>query len=820
MLRHIGSLAAAAVILLLAARSLTGFHPGRSGLRPGDAGAATASKPFSDTLLSPSAASRFWQIGYELSQRPDLTPAQGDQAIILLVAAKSLDPQIAGIEPLLIELATQHSAKNYSQHVLLWLQSYMGVVRSPATPADAAANVPVDYRLVKKAIQYLLDRCPSANERRKLLEDMVTRVGNRNPAVDSELATMLGLLTLEQGDRKAAKFYFVQAYRKSKYNTTAFAKLGELAPEELTPAVYLEHLRLVIRRNPMDMEAALTYAQYSARLQLHDIAVGAFAYCADLFRYEYSGQPLPARIYLPWAIAAYNSTGQQAVSLQIADTVRQSGRFDILLEAIAGRTAARLGRNQESQQIFARAELNALQSLQSQEGRLITTGAGEASADQTSKQLAWFYCFAQPDPTKALDWANRSYSADPNSQVCISMLTYALAMTGQWDLVQKVAGFGAANQITEVALAQLQMTQGKRDEARKMLRSAIARDPGSLPAERAKGLLAGLGDKYTDPDAGATAAILTRAFGPTLVPQFTPPGQMIEARLSVPNTEFAYGLDIPATVTVLNKSREPLVITDRSLFTGRIRIDVHTSGYLNESVSNVISQTLGTQVEVPPGGSIMAPVCLSTGELRRLLIDHPQAAVKMEFSLYLDPVEALGSAVQCKLTDLKPAVCVVNRPGVSIDGGYMRSRFNAISSGQESEKAFTAQLFAGLVNEQAKAAKMGINFPYPYSYADWMKDMLRSAFASESGLMLSPKPDDWPVKVLTMADMLLLKLDQDLATLAARNLSDPKWPVRLMTLYLLSTNGGGGFDKMLDWVVQNETDDLVRGMAIALRPAK
>jgi tetratricopeptide (TPR) repeat protein len=806
MLRAIWSHAAAAMILLLAVRGFAGTaSPDQSPSKP------TSPQQPSDVLISPSAASRFWQIGRELSQLPDITESQADQAIIMLVAAKNLDPQIPGVEPVLIELAAEHTSKNYAQHVLLWLQSYVGPAQAPGAPGAA-----LDYRVVKKAIQYALDRCQSPDERRKLLENLVTRIGNRNPAVDSELATMLGLLMLDQGDREAAKFYFLQAYRKNKYDTTAFAKLRELAPGELSAVMYLEQLRLAVRQNPMDLDAALALARYAERLQLHDLAVRVYLYCADLSRYLHPNQPWPPRLYLPWAIAAYNSSGQQSVSTRIAEIVRQSGRFDIILEAVAGRAAAKLGKAQESKQILAQAEQKALQLLKTQDSHLLPDGPG-SPIDQGPRQMAWFYCFAQENPTKALDWSNRCYSADSGSQVSISLLAYALAMTGQWDLVRQAVHLDSEhpNQITLVALAQFQIVQGNREQAVKTLRSAIARDPSSFPAEKARKLLLSLGEKYTGPDMSTTLAILTRTFESTLVPRFIPPSQMLEAQLTLPRIEFAYGQEIIGSVAVLNKSPEPLVITDKSFFTGRIRIDARTNGCLTRSFPNLISRTLGTQLEVPPGGSVTASVCLSTGDLRRLLLDHPQATMGLEFTLYLDPNEADGGAIQCKFPDVKPAVCIVSRPGVDIDGAYMRSRFNAISSGRESQKAFTAQLFVGLINEQAMMAKQGTI--YPYRYADWMKDMLRAAFVSESGLLLGPGPDEWPVKVHAMADMLSLKLDQELATIAARNLSDPKWPVRLMTLCLLSANGGAGFDKMLDWVAQTDTNVLVRGMTTALR---
>jgi tetratricopeptide (TPR) repeat protein len=786
-------------ILLLVARAHAGLGPGPDGARTmsPDAGLPkppTHSKRPFDALTSPSAASQFWWVGYELSQSPDISGSQADAAIILLVAAKSLNPQITGVEPLLIQLAT-HSAKDYSQHVLLWLQSYV----------DANA----DYDIVKMGIQYLLNRLGSLDAQRKLLEDLINKIGNRNVVVDSDLATFLGQIMLQQGDRDGAKYYFIQAYRKNRYNTVAFAKLGELAPNDLGPSSYLDHLRLAIRYNPLDMDAALTFGQYAERLQLYDVAAGTYQYCADLFKYLNPTQVLPARIYLPWAIAGYNTMDQLSIPVQVTQMVRNSGRFNLVLEALAGKAAQKAGRPEEAEQILSQAEQKALSLLQ----------APQPTGEVGPIQMAWFYCFAQPEPTEALDWANRSFAADPNSPMSASLLSYALAMNKQWDLVQKVVQSGSRSQITDLALAQLQVSQGKKNEAKETLRTAISHDPGSFAAEKAKELLAELGEKYTGPDSATLMALLTRSFGQMVVPRFAAPGTVIDAQLRLQGAEFTYGQDVEATVAILNEGQEPLVIGDNSLFTGHIRVDARVSGDLTQSFPNLVSRTVRTQMEVPAGGSVTTSVWLSTGPLRRLLLDHPQASLQLEFTLYLDPVQTDSGAVRCKLADIEPIVVTVKRPAVEITAGYVRSRFNAISSGLDAQKIATALLFTGLLKEEAAMAQHPTAL-YPYRYADWMPGLLRSALTSQSGLLLGQGPDEWVVKVHTMADMLSMTLDPELATVVARNLSDPKWPVRLMTIYLLSTSPAAGFDKVLDWVAQQDADDLVRSMAQTLRSTR
>ncbi len=108
---------------------------------------------------------------------------------------------------------------------------------------------------------------------------------------------------------------------------------------------------------------------------------------------------------------------------------------------------------------------------------------------------------------------------------------------------------------------------------------------------------------------------------------------------------------------------------------------------------------------------------------------------------------------------------------------------------------------------------------YPYRYKPWLPELLRSSLVSASGLLLGQGPDDWVVKVNTMADLLSMPIDQELATTVAKNLNDPQWPVRLMAVYLLATSTGESFRPVLDWVAQQDSNELVRSLAMSLQSA-
>lgn len=784
------SRAALLVVALWAGSARAQALPAQPGLAaPPRAGAPRTA----DTVASVSVAQRFREIAAGIASAPEVTAAQADQAILFLTAAKTLDTQVP-VEPRLLELATQRAADDYAQHVRLWLDGYV--------------SASADRLVVGNAVRYLLGRTDSLEARQQVLEVLVSEIGNRNPVIDSDLALMLGRVMVEKGDLQAAKFYLIQAYTNNKFNAVAFAALGQLAPDEIGPAVYLEHLRLGLRENPLDMEAAFNVAQYAERLQLYEVAAGTYEYCAALFGYLYPNELLPPRIYLPWSIASYNTEGRQRTCLQIAERVRSSGRFDLFLEAVAGRAAAKLDEPQQAQRLLDQAEQRAQQLLQA---------PGEAARPNLGpRHLAWFYCFARPEPDKALQWANEAYALEPNAPAAGALLAYALSMNDSLEWAKPLLESFKGNQISEIVQARMQLAQGDRDAALKTLTAAVAKDPGSLAAEQAREMLRQAGSAYRPPvDPTPVLAALRETVGQTLIPRFQRPDQILNVAFTVRGAELSYGDQIEAVVTVANKGFEPLVVTDKSLFRGQIRVDARMSGHLTTDIPNLVSETIRTDLTIPPGRSLTCSLRLSTGPLRRLLLSHPQATLSIDFTLYVDPVVAEDGSVRSRLADVSPVTVSVTRPGIDLTARYVRTRLTAVSSGQEGQKLHTAQLFTGLLQEQHAMAQQGTL--YPYRYAEWLPKTLRSALLGDSGLLLGQGADAWVVKINTMADMLALPLDRELAEAVATNLHDHHWPVRLMAAYLLATGYGGGFDKVLDWLARNDASDLVSSMAASLR---
>jgi hypothetical protein len=744
-------------------------------------------------LASSSVTKRLIDVAYDLRYGPGLTPAKAEQAIVFLQAAGQLDAG-ADVAPLLLELACQHSTQDHSAQVPEWLLR----CTQPSVDLDA----------IRSAVRYSLERLDTPQRRDQFLGALLDRIGGKDPILDSELMTLRGLLASERADRQAALALFSKAYEVDKYNRLAFAKLAELSPDQIGPAAYLEHLRLAMHEAPFDPETVTAFAQYAEQLELFDLAGAAYGYLVDLYKTLHPSQVLTSEVYLPWAISLYHTADHLKV-VEIAAQVRKAGRLDLFLEALASKAAAKAGDRPQADRIILDAEQAALQAA----GQPAAGGAGDSQIGP--RYLAWFYCFAKPDKAQALDWANKAYAAEPNTLAAGSLLAYALVMNDQAQWARPLIQQWGGNQIAELALGQILLAEPDKEKALDTLRSAVAKDPGSLVAEQARDLLAQQGQPYRPPvDTEAVLKPLTASLGQTLVPRFVRAAEWATFQVTVPTNTFPYDSDIQGKVVITNQGFDPLVIGEGGWMKGMVRVDAKVTGDLTRDLPGLISRRVFSDCRIAPGHSAAASVPLMIGPLRDLLMTHIQANLRIEFTVYWDPQTGLDGRVVTGLADLAPATLTVSRPAVSLTATGLRNMYNAMPTIDTAQRVKTASVFVGLLKEQQAMAKQGVL--YKFRFADWMPGVLKTALAQESGLLMGRGPDQWVVEVHTLVDMIGLSLDIDVMKAVAQGLSDARWPVRMTALYLLAQSGDPGFGRVVEWTSRYDVDPLVRAMAGAL----
>ncbi|MFA5422672.1 MAG: hypothetical protein WC374_02315 [Phycisphaerae bacterium] len=760
-------------------------------------------------LFSPTAALAFYNLAEDVtgsgSEKSIVSDRQAEQALIFLTAATQLDNMADYVLPDMLRVACKTDSP-----LSLGLAEYYGKTVDPNDPNNIIepkdnsqlvlallqqyVRPDSDLQVAREAVQYLLGGLDSREQREQMLSVLIQQVGSRNDLLASELFTLLGMLAIEKADFPNAQNYFLNAINKNLYNRLAFDKLYELAGDQINPAGLLEHLRYLTTENPLDLQAALVFAQNTQQLQLFGMAVDAYAYTSQLYEYLYPNEPLPQYIYLPWALSAYSSQRDTHQALRIAEKVRLQGTFDIVLETVAAKAAEQTGAAESAVRILDEAEKTTLKEYRSQ------------AQTVTARDLAWFYCFGKVDPANAIDWANKAYAAEPNDPTAAGLLSYAFVLNNEpnWarPFFENYQGI-----ILDLAKAEVELNEPNNAPALAALKEIITAAPASLEARKAQQLLKQENSIYVPPaDPEMILSVMQNTFGSNIVPAFRGPNEIFNAQLSIRGDQFAYGSDFQSSVIITNKSAEPLVISDYGLLTGKIRIDAIVTGDLNRTIPNLISKKIQPSQTIASGSTLIVPVNLYSGQLKEMLNRHPQASLNMEFTLYLDDATLPDGSVVNRLEDISPAVAKVSRPGINLTAQFLRNRITSLKRRSQSHN--TAQLFIGLLIEQHIMA--GNEPMYPYKYADWMPDMLKS------GLVYNLENDDWPARVYTMQSMLDLPLDFELIEAVSQNLSDENWPVRMTALYLLAQNQTDDFGKVLDHVARYEQNKLVRDMAIAL----
>ena len=741
-----------------------------------------------ERVYSPLTAETFHRIAREVSSNAISEKDAAAEAMVFLDAAMELDPRATYVYEDMLALGSQSAeAEDFGR-----VYSVFGRYISRTS----------NFEVLRQAVRYMLLTADSREQREQLLLRLISISVKVNPVLTSELMAEHGQLAIEKGDFKNARTSFEQAYFYNKYNQLAFARIEELLGKEgqaLPPAAYAINLRRAISINPLSIEAALGFARYCEEVGVYDVAAEAYEYAADLFEYLSSEVDLPASIYLPWSLMSYNAPMLRVKCLDAAARVRQSGRFDIRMEGLAGIAAGEMGNIELSENIFEKAGRQAAQML----------GSGAVAPQVTALQLGWFYSFANPNNERALAWANRAFSADPNTPGTKAVFAHVLASHGQYDLAGEFVAGIENDQIAELTKAMVQLSEKKTDEAIETLKAAVAMDPASLVAQRAKTLLAENGSAFilsTSPE--MVGAQLKKEFGEKVISRFRPASDIISVKLNLGGSEFSFGSDFDADLVITNKSANPIIVSDQSIFSGNVRVDAVVSGDIKQTIRQLVSKKTVPSVPIEPGHYASFPLDLMTGALRRLLLAFPQASVEVEFIVYLDPVLDASGEPTNALKDFEPVRNIVKRQGIDLTRQFLMQRLDTLAHGQEGQRNRAAELFAGLLAERDFIARSGPLYRYIRVQRPILVDAVKRGLADES----------WKVKIQAMGALTLFSgsMDYELTRAISSNLSDDHWPVRMMALYTLSKSPGNGFGQVIDWSAKYDSHQLVRNMAIAL----
>ncbi|MBC8378838.1 MAG: hypothetical protein H8E62_06665 [Planctomycetes bacterium] len=744
-----------------------------------------------EALFSQNTADIFIQQASQVFRQDPLDPQRIEYAMTFLEAALALNEGSSDVPGQILKIAagSGYGTRDYSER-LLWAM-------------DRQVDKQADLELLTGAVRSLLEQQNSRLDREVLLEGLLKKYAPRNEIFGSDLATQLGLLAAEKADMQSAMDKLAYAYQLNRYNRLAFIKLQELsATQELsvTPEVYLLQLRTALDINPYNIDHTLAYAQTLTRMQLYDAAAWAYEYAARLYQFSYPEQPLDEAILLPWILCCYQAPRQEIKCIEITEKHRDPARFDLMLEAVAGKASVKLGQVEKGKEILDAAGKKA-EKLLSEKGLMKPI---------YPEQLAWFYSFVLERPDKALAWANQAYKEAPQRQGVQEIFAYTLAQSDQLELAREYAESSQdSSQIASLTMGLALLTEQDQSRALELLKSAVAMQPESFVAEKALWLLKNQNSDYILPiSVTAAEAELKKVYEGHLVPEFIPPQKRFSGKLAFNGSEFFYGNDLLPRLIIENIGTDPLIIGPGSIIEGRLRVDVSLKGDLNVEIPNLLSMEFRPSRPVLPGEHLSISLPLDIGKLRKLLRTYPQANVDVLFTAYLDPVVNENGRVENALKATEPVRGQIRRGGVVLTRDYLMQRLDALSKGQQGQQLRAVKLFAGLLAEQKVFEISQADFQYVKVPQELLLDAVRRAL----------KDENWKIQVQTLDCLISLSmpLDPKLIQDISQNLNHEKWPVRLMAMYLLANTQPQTFQNVLDWTALHDPYPINRRMAIAL----
>lgn len=752
---------------------------------------AAVQAPSSESLYSPTAAALLSKVGMDRYAVNPYSDQTIEVTMTFLKASLVLDDQIGASWENLLQVSASGMAnpKDYTIQIRDALRHYV----------DERSNLAV----VDRAIAYLLQRQNTRMDREIILSKLLNIYQGRNSALTSELLTQIALLEMERADFSAAYQRLNTAYKLDPYNTLAFSKLVDLSAIQETPIpyiVFVGQLRRAVEMNPLDLDIALAYAGILRQVELFESAPKAYQYASDLFVYLNPGQPVPIEILLPWSLCAFQSARTQGQCLLIADQVKSEGRFELSLEAIAGLASEQMGQKEEGRR--------RLEAAAEKAAEMIKQSKGQASV--LPEELCWFYSFVLPSPEQALAWGHEAIAQHPEDPQTRALFAYALVSNGQEELAGEYLQEGAVTDpVVLFTRGQIFLKQGKRTEALPLLKKVVELGPETLIAWRIRTLLKENDSEYVSTIASAQIlAILASEFGDEVTPKFLPITQLIKAKLSISGSEYLYGSDMQASVIIENISTRKLIISDTSMFTGRIQIDAEVQGDIHQKIPALVETEIRPGRTISPGQHAVMAVDLMSGPLRSLLRTYPQASLEVVFTLWLDPVEdALGNPGN-RWSELPPDRQTIRRRGVELTRDFLMQRLEGVARGKEGQKYRSAELFTGLLAEQYADQQGKVNYRFVRAQPELLLDAIRRLLADE----------DWLIRLQTLSTFtdVTLPMDRALLSSISDNLANDHWPVRMLALFVLSAESSSNFDKVLDWNARYDPYALNRQMAAAL----
>lgn len=709
---------------------------------------------------------------------------------------------------------------------------------------------PEDNTPVESWISYNLDHLDTRLDREEFLyAKMVPALGDY-PLVLADVCKRLGVFALEKslvdslpqqpdaGEPQkltiGARQFYSEAIQLDPSNDDALGRLL-LLPDPLIDPTLVGKARLEAEKQLAVQRLFGTALRWRLRLSndpgdlqavlnLIDLLVGSGHYGIALDYYEHaiklvtsqasegltpSQQVLLTNLQFAYLVSIYRD-GDYEQCIAVADKVLDEHPGSLRIAAVRAMAVGQFDHQAvQADKLMREAAASAVKALP---GRLEPVHLGPV------KELAWFYCFIDPQLTEALEYARKAVLLSPNDSEARGCLAYAYVMNAMPDEAEKtLKGLDKTDLVVQLTRSVIYEIARKDKQAAYDTLAAINMHQAGLLVERIEKkvgqLRKDLGVTVAQNTDEALEDPLTLSFkaqfdNKDLEVAFTPES-FIHCNIKFDRDNFSYGDPMVAQLNLSNTRKVPLrmgadgfvdpyllIMADVQPIARRAARMTATGAKMQFPLSH---RYLGQSRVLAPSELTTKDEPLNIGPLCDVLDQHPQQSYRITFWAILDPVPDGKGGFVGKNPAIQPRPVTVTRVGYMPAVDRMSLQYKLLRSGTAPERIKSSRVLCALLREESLAREGKLAYR---SHA------IRSKETLLKGVAANLSHQDFRVRAWTAYHVKSLPASMagPLASELGKLLTDEHWFVRFMAMHTMVALTD--MSDFMEWALGNEKNQI------------
>jgi len=741
-----------------------------------------------------------WLMDYGLAYANSLqdpTPDDDDFVIIWLTAATTLDPGLA--------------------EAYLWRRQVL-LRREQFADADAVLDTYCRLRPADNGAQLLrivqtVERAQTVEERVDACQQLLRQAGI-SPVVSSDLNRRLAELHLASGDIDQARQYVDTALSQYPQNVAARAVLAELDGTADKPATRLKLLGAQLAANPIDLETTWAIARLLTQYQLIAESAQWYANAVTLVRKLSAQSPPPIALMLEHAQALLADNQLQRCVTQCDEILAlDPWRFDaslVKLEALrllrgptdpaaehaeqfdegeSGDTGA-----QSADSMVART----IEQYRSIEDEILRRKDWSAAA-----RVAWLAIDIQPDPERALRFAEMAQRFNTDSPSARRILGWALLISGSPEQAVDALGVLAeSDPLAALGLARAHLALGERGAATKAIRLAANATLPPVTRNRVAETLEQLGQSFPRiPDQGELRSALNSIQPPAIV-FLDNPAAALRFEAAVDRDVIDFDDMIDATVTLTNVADYPISVGEGLMVQPQVCVSVADTTRYGLFFDCYKTIELRDKPLLLPGQSVTARGVITVGAGRYLINHQPQREFDVLFNFVID---AMLLQQKAPLSRLGVPEVDIRLPRIPLDASLtgLSELARLLEEGDADQRIWAVRALFALMYERQQALVSRASYRAETMDLKMLEAMLARALDD-------PDPR---VRANTLFGWTATRPGADTTAKGAPLITDSDWLVRLIAVEVFAKHHGSRFEPVLRDRAENDAHPLVGRLA-------